>query len=321
MVLWFVHCMKYLTDEDVARIADPRKVVEMVEKAYKLYSLGGVVMPVRSRIEAKDKGGDILLMPCYIPSMNIFSLKLVTVYPENVERGLPTINAVVAVLDASTGVVKLVAEGRALTGLRTAAATAVSMKYLARSDASNIGVVGCGYQAGWHVRVLAKTFPDLKFTAFDIDSNRMKNFIKQMDNEGIEVKAAQSCEEMVRRSDVVVTVTTSKTPVVYDEWVREGTHISAIGGYTPEMVEIDPRITAKAKLVVDSREAVKEEAGDILKPIEMGLMSFEHIHAEIGEIVAGLKKGRENDREITLFKSVGLAVQDAAASKVILDSL
>ncbi len=311
--------MRYLTDEDVARVADPKKVVEMVEEAYKLYSLGKVVMPVRSRIEAEK--GDILLMPCYIPSMNIFSLKLVTVYPENVGRGLPTINAVVAVLDASTGVVKLVAEGRALTGLRTAAATAVSMKYLARSDASNIGVVGCGYQAGWHVRVLAKIFPHCKFTAFDIDHNRMKNFIAQMGNEGIEVKAAQSCEELVRGSDVVVTVTTSKTPVVFNEWVREGTHISAIGGYTPEMVEIDPQLTARSKLVVDSRKAVKEEAGDILKPIEMGLMSFEHIHAEIGEIVAGLKKGRENDREITIFKSVGLAVQDAAASKVVLDYL
>ncbi|MEM2515474.1 MAG: ornithine cyclodeaminase family protein, partial [Candidatus Caldarchaeum sp.] len=274
--------MKYLTDEDVVKIAEPRRVVEAVEEAYRLYSLGKVVMPVRSRIQAREKGGDILMMPCYIPSMDIFSLKLVTVYPGNLEKGLPTINATVLVLDAETGVAKLVAEARALTGLRTAAATAVSVKYLARSDASKVGVVGCGYQAGWQVRVMHDMFPGMKFTAFDIDASRMRSFSEQMGREGIEVKTAGSCMEMVKDSDIVITVTTSKTPVVMEEWVREGTHISAIGGYTPEMVEIDPKLTAKSKLVVDSREAVKEEAGDVLKPIEMGLISFQHIHAEIG---------------------------------------
>ncbi|MEO0158595.1 MAG: hypothetical protein ABIM59_07715, partial [candidate division WOR-3 bacterium] len=152
-------------------------------------------------------------------------------------------------------------------------------------------------------------------------AGRMRSFGEQMGREGIEVKTAGSCMEMVKDSDIVITVTTSKTPVLMEEWVREGTHISAIGGYTPEMVEIDPKLTAKSKLVVDSREAVKEEAGDVLKPIEMGLISFQHIHAEIGEIVAGLKPGRENNREITMFKSVGLAVQDAAAAKAVLDYL
>ncbi|MEM4288427.1 MAG: ornithine cyclodeaminase family protein [Candidatus Caldarchaeum sp.] len=313
--------MRYLADEDLIRIAEPRKVVEAVEEAYRLYSLGKVVMPVRSRIQAREKGGDILMMPCYVPSMDIFSLKLVSVYPGNLEKGLPTINATVLVLDAGTGVVKLVAEARALTGLRTAAATAVSVKYLARSDASKVGVVGCGYQAGWQVRVMHDMFPEMKFTAFDIDASRMRSFSEQMGREGIEVKTAGSSMEMVKDSDIVITVTTSKTPVVMEEWVREGTHISAIGGYTPEMVEIDPKLTAKSKLVVDSREAVKEEAGDVLKPIEMGLISFQHIHAEIGEIVAGLKPGREDNREITMFKSVGLAVQDAAAAKAVLDYL
>ena len=305
--------MRFLTDGDVGELVKPREVVEAVEEAYRLYSTGRVVMPVRSRVEAREKGGDILMMPCYIPDMNIFSLKLVTVYPGNLQRGLPTINAVVIVLDAETGVAKLVAEARALTGLRTAAATAVSVKYLARRDSEIVGIVGCGYQAVWQARVLADMLKGVEFLAYDIDGERMKAFVKQVAGEGIDIQAAGSAEDLVRKSDIVVTVTTSKTPVIFDSWVRDGTHISAIGGYTPEMVEIDPRLTARAKLVVDSREAVKEEAGDILQPIKMGLMTFNHIHAEIGEVVAGLKPGRENDREITLFKSVGLAVQDAAA--------
>lgn len=311
--------MRFLTDGDVGELVKPREVVEAVEEAYRLYSTGRVVMPVRSRVEAREKGGDILMMPCYIPDMNIFSLKLVTVYPGNLQRGLPTINAVVIVLDAETGVAKLVAEARALTGLRTAAATAVSVKYLARRDSEIVGIVGCGYQAVWQTRVLADMLKGVKFLAYDIDGERMKAFVKQVAGEGIDIQAAGSAEDLVRKSDIVVTVTTSKTPVIFDSWVRDGTHISAIGGYTPEMVEIDPRLTARAKLVVDSREAVKEEAGDILQPIKMGLMTFNHIHAEIGEVVAGLKPGRENDREITLFKSVGLAVQDAAASKILLE--
>jgi alanine dehydrogenase len=311
--------VRFLTDSDVAGLVRPREVVEAVEEAYRLYSTGRVVMPVRSRVEAREKGGDILMMPCYVPDMNIFSLKLVTVYPGNLARGLATINAVVVVLDAETGVTKLVSEARALTGLRTAAATAVSVKYLARKNSEVVGVIGCGYQAGWQTRVLADLLKGARFLAYDIDAERMRAFVKQMSAEGFDIKPADSAQDLVKKSDIVVTVTTSKTPVVYDSWVRDGTHLSAIGGYTPEMVEIDPRLTARSKLVVDSREAVREEAGDILQPIKMGLMSFDHIHAEIGEIVAGLKPGRENDREITLFKSVGLAVQDAAASKILLD--
>ncbi|MEM3052387.1 MAG: ornithine cyclodeaminase family protein [Candidatus Caldarchaeum sp.] len=315
------NAVKYLSDEDVAKLLEPKKVVEVVEQAYKLYSLRQVVMPVRTRIQARDREGDILLMPCYLPAMNIFSLKLVTAYPKNTARGLPTINALVVVLDAETGVAKLVAEARALTGLRTAAASAVSIKHLARRGFSKVGVVGCGYQAGWQVRVVGGVYPGVEFTAFDIDGGRMKSFVDSMRSEGFTVKPARSAEELVKTSDVVITVTTSRTPVVLDEWVREGVHISAIGGYTPEMVEIDPKLTAKSKLVVDSREAVMEEAGDILEPIRLGLMTSAKIHAEIGEVVAGLRAGREDDREITIFKSVGLAVQDAAVSKALLDYL
>ncbi|MCS7133259.1 MAG: ornithine cyclodeaminase family protein [Candidatus Caldarchaeum sp.] len=312
--------MKILTDEEVAKIVDPVRVVEAVEKAYILYSLGRVVMPVRSKVEAHERG-DILMMPCLVPEMNIFSLKLVTVYPKNLEKDLPTINATVIVLDAETGMPKIVAEARALTGLRTAAATAVSIKHLARKDFSKIGIIGTGYQARWQLRVTAANYPGTKFSVFDIDGRRMKEFVDEMSREGFDVKQSSSAEEVVRNSDIVITVTTSKTPVISDGWVREGTHISAIGGYTPEMVEIDPKLTARSKLVVDSREAVKEEAGDVLKPVELGLMKFEDIYAEIGEVAAGLKPGRTDEKEVTVFKSVGLAVQDAAASKILLDYL
>lgn len=316
-----VPCMKFLTDDEVASLVDPVKVVEAVERAYILYSTGRVVMPVRSRVENREQGGDLLMMPCLVPDMGIFSLKLVTVYPRNLEKGLPTINATVIALDASTGMPRLVAEARALTGLRTAAATAVSIKHLARRDFTRVGIIGTGYQARWQLRVVAANHPHTVFKAYDIDSRRLNEFVTEMGRLGHDVKPSPTAEELVRWSDVVITVTTSKQPVVLKSWVKEGTHISAIGGYTPEMVEIEPVLVAGSKLVVDSREAVREEAGDILKPIMLGLMRFEDIYAEIGEIAAGLKPGRIDEREITVFKSVGLAVQDAATAKLLIDYL
>ena len=136
-----------------------------------------------------------------------------------------------------------------------------------------------------------------------------------------EVTQALSPEPLVRSSDIVITVTTSKTPVVRKEWVKPGTHISAIGAYTPEMSEIEASLVAQAKVVVDSREAAKEEAGDIIQAVKAGLMGWDYVYAEIGEIVVGKKPGRVNEEEITLFKSVGLAVQDAAAARVLLSHL
>jgi len=279
-------------------------------------------MPLRTRIKAEEHGGDILLMPCYVGGMEIFSVKLVTVYPQNAAKGLPTIQAVVLIVEPLTGEPRVVAEAKALTGLRTGAATAVSVKHLARRGSKFVGIIGCGYQARWQLLALRAVMKPERILAYDVVEDKAREFVARMsDVLDCEVSRASSAEALARSSDVIITVTTSKTPVVKDEWVKRGTHISAIGAYTPEMSELEPSLVARSKVVVDSRQAAMAEAGDIIQPIRMGLMKEESIHAELGEVVAGVRPGRQNDDEITIFKSVGLAVQDAAAAKVLLNHL
>ncbi|GBC69466.1 Delta(1)-pyrroline-2-carboxylate reductase [archaeon HR01] len=314
--------MLYLSDEDVVRHAPLEEVISAVEEAFKYFSLGVTVTPLRTRVEAREYRGDILLMPCYMPAMNVFSTKIVTVYPENMARGLPTIQASVVAVNPSNGSIMFVASARALTGMRTGAATAVSFKYLGRKDSQVLGLIGCGYQAGWQLRALSKVAKLEEVMVYDIDGERMEKFAREMGGEtGLPVKPVREPEKLVHGSDIVVTATTSRTPVVLKGWVKPGTHISAIGAYTPDMAELDPELVASSKLVVDSREAALEEAGDIIQAIRKGLMAKEKIYAELGELAAGLKPGRTGVEEITIFKSVGLAVQDAAVVKVLADHL
>ncbi len=158
--------------------------------------------------------------------------------------------------------------------------------------------------------------------AYDVVRQRAEELASEASRElGLEVRVSDTAEEVVRRSDVVITATTSRTPFVKKQWVRPGTHFSAIGAFTPEMAELEAELVASSKVYVDSLEAAKEEAGDIIQAVAKGLMRWEDVRAEIGEVVAGLKKGRENDEEVTVFKSVGIAVQDAAVAALILRRL
>jgi len=314
--------MRVVSDSEVEEIVPVREVVEAVERGYAAVTSGKAVMPVRSRMEIKEYLGDVLLMPCYVPEFNIYSLKIVTVYPKNVEKNLPTVSATVVILNPETGEALAVAEGRVLTGLRTGAATAVGVKYLARRDSRYVGIIGCGYQAKWQLLALTAVMKPEKIIVYDIVEEKAREFVNRMSSLlDCEITQSLSGEQLVRVSDIIITVTTSKTPVVKREWIKPGTHISAIGAYTPEMAELDPALVANAKVVVDSREAAREEAGDIIQAVNRGLMKWDDVYAEIGEIILGWKKGREDEDEITIFKSVGLAVQDAAAAKVLLNHL
>jgi alanine dehydrogenase len=271
------------------------------------------------RTDVPEHNGTILLMPCQVPELEVYSVKYVTVYPDNPSRGLPTIFAAMLISDPRTGEPKILAEARAATGMRTGAATAVSIKYLARRDSEELGIIGCGYQARWQLRAAVEVMRCTVVRAYDIVRQRAEEFAAEMSRElGLDVKVTETLEELVRRSDVVITATTSKTPFVRREWVRPGTHFSAIGAFTPDMAELSADLVASSKVYVDSLEAAKEEAGDVIQAVAKGLMRWEDVKGEIGEVVAGLKKGREGEEEVTVFKSVGIAVQDAAVASLLL---
>jgi len=310
--------MRALTDEDVQRMLPIKDVIDVVEEGFRLFSLGKTVAPPRMRVPVERYGGDILLMPCLAPDLGIFTTKIVTVFPKNLSVGLPTIQAVLIGVNPENGAPYLVSEARALTGLRTGAATAISIKYLARKDSKTLGIVGCGYQARWQLLAATEVHNFEEIRIYDIDDSRMQNFKNSFKEIfGEKILSERSVDDLVRASDVRITATTSKVPFVKKRMVRPGTHISAIGAYTPEMAELEAELVADSKLVVDSREAALLEAGDIIQAIKRGLMTEEKIYAEIGEIIAGKKMGRTSSDEVTIFKSVGLSVQDAAAASLL----
>jgi len=310
--------MRALTDEDVQRMLPIKDVIDVVEEGFRLFSLGKTVAPPRMRVPVERYGGDILLMPCLAPDLGIFTTKIVTVFPKNLSVGLPTIQAVLIGVNPENGAPYLVSEARALTGLRTGAATAISIKYLARKDSKTLGIVGCGYQARWQLLAATEVHNFEEIRIYDIDDSRMQNFKNSFKEIfGEKILSERSVDDLVRASDVIITATTSKAPFVKKRMVRPGTHISAIGAYTPEMAELEAELIAESKLVVDSREAALLEAGDIIQAIKRGLMTEEKIYAEIGEIIAGKKMGRTSSDEVTIFKSVGLSVQDAAAASLL----
>jgi len=311
--------MRFVTDDEVASSLSMKEVIEAVEWGFALYSLRKVRMPQRVRTDVPEHNGTILLMPCQVPELEVYSVKYVTVYPDNPSRGLPTIFAAMLISDPRTGEPKVLAEARVATGMRTGAATAVSIKHLARRDSEKLGIVGCGYQARWQLRAAAEVMRCSVVRAYDIVRQRAEEFAAEASrNLGLDVRVTETVEELVKESDVVITATTSKTPFVRREWVRPGTHFSAIGAFTPDMAELSADLVASSKVYVDSLEAAKEEAGDVIQAVQKGLMRWEDVRGEIGEVVAGLKRGRESDEEVTVFKSVGIAVQDAAVASLLL---
>ncbi|MEM1517720.1 MAG: ornithine cyclodeaminase family protein [Nitrososphaerota archaeon] len=311
--------MRALTDEDVQKLLAIEDVIGVVEEGFRLYSLGKTVTPHRMKVSVDYAGGDILIMPCLSADLNIFSTKIVTVYPQNLSKGMPTIHAILVAINPENGAPHLICDAKALTGLRTGAATAISIKYLARKDSKVLGIIGCGYQAKWQLLAATKMLNFEEIKIYDIDREKMLNF-KQNFKEVFDdrIKLMSSVDDLVNSSDVIITATTSRYPFVKKKQVKPGTHISAIGAYTPDMAEIEAELIAVSKLVVDSREAALSEAGDIIQAIKKGYITKDYIYAEIGEIIAGMKQGRANMDEITIFKSVGLSIQDAAAASLLL---
>ncbi|HWC67994.1 MAG TPA: ornithine cyclodeaminase family protein [Acidimicrobiales bacterium] len=295
-------------------------MLDAVESAYRDVASGRDRSPLRTRVPLDE--GDLLLMPGVRSGGRGASVKLVTVMPGNPGRGLPTVQATVVWLDASTGAPLALMDGETVTAMRTGAASGVATRLLARTDASTLAVLGAGGQAAWQVRaVLAAGRPIGRVTVYARSREARESFARRMaDETGIEIVAAPSAEAAVREADVVCCATTSSDPVFDAAWLRPGTHVNGIGAFRLEMVEMPPELFGRAHLVaVDAREAALEEAGDVVAAIEAGLLSAEAL-VEVGSVDPGWADARPADA-ITAFKSVGLAIQDVAAAELIADRL
>jgi ornithine cyclodeaminase/alanine dehydrogenase len=309
----------FLSRKDVESILTMEDTIEAVETAFRAHGLGTVIMPIRTVMRLEKTNGSVNFMPAYIETMDAIGIKVVSVYPKNPsEYDLPTILGVVLLTDARTGDMLAIMDGAHLTAMRTGAASGVATKYLARKDAKEVGIIGTGVQGRTQILAVSKVRRIERVKAFDIDRDRCELFCKELHEQlGIQMVPVDTAEKAVRRSHIVTTASTSKTPILMGDWLEEGMHVNAIGSHTPDARELDAVAIKRAKVIVDSREAALKEAGDLMIPISQGLVTPDHIYAELGEIITGKKVGREKENDITIFKSQGLAIQDiSTASRV-----
>ncbi len=306
-----------LSRKDVESLLTMRDTLDIVEEGFRQLSIGNVIMPQRPVIHVEREQGIFLIMPAYVSGeMNIFSNKIVAVYPNNPEKyRLPTILASITLYDVKTGELLSIMDGSSITAMRTGAASGVATKYLARKDSKVVGILGTGVQARTQIEAVCEVLNIESVKAYGLDPDQTQHFCQEMGEKlSIEMKPCRNSEATVEGSDVVILATSSKTPVLDGNCLDKGTHINAIGSHTPATRELDDISVQRSKIIVDLKEAALSEAGDLLIPIGRGALPQDPVYAELGEIVTGRKRGRTNDQEITLFKSVGLAVQDAAAA-------
>jgi alanine dehydrogenase len=313
--------IRILSRQDVRQSLPMAEAIEAVKAAFAQLSTGRADVPLRVALEVPRHNGVTLFMPAYLEADDQMAVKIVSVFNDNPAKGLPLIHALVTVVDATTGEPVAVMDGTYLTALRTGAASGAATDLLARQETGTAAIFGAGVQGRTQLEAVCAVRPIEKAWVYDISPQQAATYVAEMTQRlSLPVEVAGTPAEAVRQADVICTATTATSPVFDGADVRPGTHINAVGAYTPHMQEIPVETVLRAKVVIDHRESSLAEAGDLIIPLQQGRMTEEHIYAELGEISAGVKPGRTSAEEITLFKSVGVAVQDVAAASAVLEA-
>lgn len=306
-----------ITKKDIEKVLSIKDTLKVVEQAFRLYGLGRVQMPPKSYLYFKD--GDLRSMPAYIndTKMDIAGIKSVNVHPNNKKFNLPTVMATILLTDPKTGYNIAVLDGTYITNLRTGAAGAIAAKYLSRKNSKIAGFIGTGQQARTQLEALILVRKIKTIKAYTKTIKECNEFCKWA-SKRFKIKAipVKTIKEATLNSDIVVTTTPSRKPLVKKEWISPGTHINGIGADAKGKEELYPSLVKASKLVIDEwRQA--SHSGEINVPFSKGLITKKDVYAGLGEIVVGKKKGRENDKEITVFDSTGLAIQDVSTAYLV----
>ena len=313
--------MLVLDRTDVEALLDIDRLVESLAPAMAELSAGSVSMPPRVGAAVEEQGS-ILAMPVYLPSSKTLAAKLVSIFPQNARLGVPTHHGILTVFDARTGAPLAMMDASYITAVRTAAGSALATKLLARQDGGTLAVIGTGVQARAHALAIPRVHRVTEVRIAGRDPRRARALVVDLSGElQIPVRAAGSYAEALAGADVVCATTHSPDPVVRWEWLHPGAHVNSVG-LNPQGRELDEDTVVNSLVVVESREAAlappPSGANDLIWPIRDGRISEEHIHAEVGELVSGARKGRTSAQQVTLYKSVGVGVQDAVAAQLVL---
>lgn len=316
--------MLLLSREDIKKVFTMKEAVEADKEAFTLFSQGKSVVPLRTNISAPKHDGAFLFMPSYVEEMDCSAIKIVNVFPKNIDQGLPTTPAQVLLIDGTTGVVVSVLDGTYVTQLRTGAASGAAFDVLARKDAKKGALIGTGGQAATQLEAMLAVRSLEEVKVYDLNAERLHAFVGQMNEElasyGAKILAADSSDDAIEDADLIVTVTPSSRPVFDGSKVKQGATVSCVGSYQPHMQEMDPVILTRAsKIYFDSVDAVLSEAGDILIPLADGTITKEDFTGDLGDVLQGKVVARENEEEIIVFKTVGIGTQDLVTAKKIYD--
>lgn len=309
---------RLLTEHHVHSLLPLTDLIAAMESALAKFSAGDVLQPVRSVLMVGPTKAYFGLMPAYVPAPASLGAKLVTVFGENHAKGLPSHLATILLLDPDTGSLIALMDGRYITEARTAAVSAVSARFLARPNASTVAIIGSGVQARSHLEALQHVRQLEQVRIWSPRQHSRQQFVDDMSPRvPVPITACGSAEEAVRGADLIVLVTSSKTPVIMDGWVSPGAHVMCIGACRPDQREMDPDLVKRGRLFVDSRAAALVESGDVVMNIAAGLFDSSHIRGEVGELVLGRVNGRASDSDVTIFKSLGMAVEDVVAADLV----
>ncbi|MCR4430192.1 MAG: ornithine cyclodeaminase family protein [Tepidanaerobacteraceae bacterium] len=311
--------MLILSKDDIKKVFSMKEAIEAVKQAFSIYSQGKSVVPLRININVPKYQGQTLYMPSYVDELDSGGVKIVSVFPGNIEKGMTSVQAAMVLVSEETGEVCSIMDGTCLTQLRTGAAQGAAIDILARKDSKVGALFGTGGQAAAQLEAMLTVRNLERVYVFDINKQRANEFAERMQNEladfGAEIIADAGVEKVLPLADVITAVTTSKRPVFDGRLVKEGAHVNGVGAYTPDMQEIDEYLVKRAdRVYVDSKEAVLSEAGDFIIPMKNGAIDSGRINGELGEVISGKIPGRQSEKEITLFKTVGIAVQDVVTA-------
>jgi alanine dehydrogenase len=312
---------RILTESDVKSVLTMDDLIETMASALKSFSTKRVEQPVRAVLSVDGNHAFFGTMPAYVragDSSASLGAKLVTVFEQNHAKGLPSHLASILLLDPETGALKALLDGRYITEARTAAVSAVSSRLLARQTAKSLAIIGSGVQARSHLEALSRVHTLKQVTVWSPNKAHRENFVAtypvSVPGQTPDISAVDHPGEAVVGADVIVLVTSSPEPVIENAWVKPGAHVISVGACRPNQREIDPALTARAKFFVDSRDAALVESGDLVMGIQEGRFGPDHVAGELGQLLAGTVEARTSDTQITIFKSLGMAVEDVMAA-------
>lgn len=308
-----------LNHEEVAELMPMSECIDVMAEALTALARGQVHLPLRMVVRPPDAAGMMGLMPAYMSGERAaYGLKAICVFPNNPAIGKDAHQGSVMLFSAETGELLAMVNASAVTAIRTAAVSGVATRLLARKDANDLAIIGSGVQARSHLAAMAAVRPVKRVRVADRISESAKKFAAEMSaNYPFPIEAVESNEAAVRDADMIVTVTNSSEPVLQRDWIAAGAHLNVVGACLPHAREVDTATMAASRLYVDRRESTFNEAGDYILAAKEGAIGPDHIRAEIGELLTGEAMGRTSEQEITLFKALGLAVEDLASAEYV----